>query len=424
MHGAPSYLTEKVNTLSQIVNGTACTLHSLTWNNPNDTAVMQDLISQSPDGEVVKLPITPTYVNVQLLGHSLWNPQHSLLGSEAYVIPIGIAKKKISVKVRGSVIPAKVHGLELGFSVTLHKLQSKNIPLLILSIYKRGCPPEISLMALLVALSRVREGRNVRLLPPHANAGLTPFAHLRNLRSSENFRIWIAGFDDNGIWSAERASQARRNNQVAIRITRTSQPRTRRSGRRTQAGTGEILNQTAATPTTTTTTTTEVRNPETLIQVNESEQPSTTTTQPRTSRNQSTQPHQPPTASPFFVPFLCAVSGKQHSRIDSVRNHVNAVHDQMWETMVRRTVFVHQYVLINGNELDKQQVNQAAWPWQRVGPDWYIHANSQEWLLSVEGNYPEIIFPENCIHPHFMDNFTCGERLQQHFMEWWHANQI
>ena len=163
------------------------------------------------------------------------------------------------VAVAVNVIQAKVHGLELGFSVTLHKLQSINIPLLILSIYKRGCAPEISLMALLVALSRVREGRNVRLLPPHANAGLTPFAHLRNLRSSENFRIWIAGFDDNGIWSAERASQARRNNQVAIRITRTSQPRTRRSGRRTQAGTGEILNQTATT--TRTTTTTEFGNP-------------------------------------------------------------------------------------------------------------------------------------------------------------------
>jgi hypothetical protein len=70
---------------------------------------------------------------------------------------------------------------------------------MVYNIYKRGCAPEINLMGLLVGLSRVRESRNVRLLPPPANAGLTPFAHLRDLKSDNNFRIWFAGFNENSV---------------------------------------------------------------------------------------------------------------------------------------------------------------------------------------------------------------------------------
>ena len=83
---------------------------------------MQELNSQSPEGEIVMLPIPPDYVNVQLLGHNTWNPNDSLLGSQAYVIPIPIAKKKLIAKVHGQQIQAKVHALELGFAITLYKL--------------------------------------------------------------------------------------------------------------------------------------------------------------------------------------------------------------------------------------------------------------------------------------------------------------
>ena len=78
--------------------------------------------------------------------------------------------------------------------------------------------------------------------------------------------------------------------------------------------------------------------------------------------------------------------------------------------------------------MDKQQVNQASWPWQRLAPgqtlapDWYINATNQEWLLNVERNYPDIIFPQDCMHPNFIENHTCGETLMQHFMDWWNAN--
>jgi hypothetical protein len=85
------------------------------------------------------------------------------------------------------------------------------------------------------------------------------------------------------------------------------------------------------------------------------------------SNSLSTNQQQLPTASPFFVPFLCAVAGLEHSEIENVQNQVNAVHDRMWETMVQRNKFVHQYVLTPVNEIDRARVNQTSWPWQRLG---------------------------------------------------------
>ena len=179
MYGSPAYLTkENINPLKGIVNGTPCTLHSLSWTDANVNAQMQQLISMAPDDEIVMLPIPPDYVNVQINGQTTWDPNDSLLGSEAYVIPVPIAKKRLIVKVRGQNILAKLPALELGFAITYYKLQGKTLPLLILNVYKRGCAPEINLMGLLVGLSRVHESRNVRLLPPPANAGLTPFSEI------------------------------------------------------------------------------------------------------------------------------------------------------------------------------------------------------------------------------------------------------
>ncbi len=90
--------------------------------------------------------------------------------------------------------------------------------------------------------------------------------------------------------------------------------------------------------------------------------------------------------------------------------------------MVQRTKFVHQYLLTHGNAIDRAHVNRTLWSWQRLGQHLYIHRNDQEWLLNLERNYPNIIFPQNCTHPQFITDTTCGETLMQHFMDWWNSN--
>ncbi len=393
--GAPAYLTQNMNPLKGIVNGAKCTLHSLSWINANDLSHIQDLLSLSPEGESIMLPIPPDFVNVELDGHTTWNPNDSLLGDRLYVIPVPIARKKLIVKVRGQQIQAKVHAVELGFSITFYKVEGKTLPLLILNLYKRGCTPEVTLKSLLVGLTRVRESRNVRLLPPPANSGPTPLAHLLNLKSDDDFRVWMAGYDDSGMWSPERALQAvasgRRSRTIRRNIRRTVLPPPDQ-GRPPRQG----------------------RPP--IVDIGNAPTPLTTPPIPRL-------PTLPPvpilqTASPFFVPFLCAVAGLPHSQINVVANHVNALHGGLWDTLVMRTRFVHQYVTINGRTAeDKIRVLPVSWPWQGIaGQDNYIPAGDQEWLLELESDYSEIEFPPQVNHAHLTS--TCGELLQQMFHDW------
>ena len=43
---------------------------------------MQELVSQSPEGEIIMLPIPPDCVNVQLLEHTTWNPNDIIHSQE------------------------------------------------------------------------------------------------------------------------------------------------------------------------------------------------------------------------------------------------------------------------------------------------------------------------------------------------------
>jgi hypothetical protein len=63
VYGSPAYLTkENINSLKGIVNGTPCTLHSLSWTDANVQSQMQEILSMAPDNEIVMLPIPPDYV--------------------------------------------------------------------------------------------------------------------------------------------------------------------------------------------------------------------------------------------------------------------------------------------------------------------------------------------------------------------------
>jgi hypothetical protein len=165
--GSPGFLNETINVFKCVVNGTPCKWHSLSYTHAKEQARMHKLISWS---QVVMLSISPDYANLELHWFTTWDPNDSLLRAQAYVIPVPIAKKRLTIKVWGQQFQAKVHAVELGFAITFYKIQVKTLPLLILNLYKRGCAPEINLMALLVGLFRVHKSRNVRLLPPCCNS--------------------------------------------------------------------------------------------------------------------------------------------------------------------------------------------------------------------------------------------------------------
>jgi hypothetical protein len=118
-------------------------------------------------------------------------------------------------------------------------------------------------------------------------------------------------------------------------------------------------------------------------------------------------------ANAMFVPFLCNVAGLPNSHLQIVRNWVNSQHNGMWQTMLQRTQFVHEYMLWNGSQTDRKWVYPASWNWMTQGRDKYISAKDQEWLLNIETNIPGLVFPPDCQHPELRG--TYGQLLMQHF---------
>jgi hypothetical protein len=393
---APAFINENINALKGVVNGSPCTLHSLTWTGEATSMEMQNLIRNATRGAIVTLPIPPDFVNVRLEGVPHCQSD-SLLGVNDYVIPIPLARKNNVVKLSSQNIEAKFHALELGFAVTFYKLQGKTIPRLIINPYKRGCTPEIDLMSLLVGLSRVRNSSNVRFLPIQSNSSACPFQHLTRLKSNNDFRIWWAGFNENGQWNQALSLQAsfinRQQSPRRRRVTTTpnTEPQQSRSRNIPPRRVSETTAQTTAC------------NQQNIRLLNEVSPPLTIT-------------NVAATASPFFVPFLCAIKGFPHPQIETVKDYMTL---EIWDIMIRRTQYVHQYVQENGTNNDQTFINN--WPWE-IRPNnapMYIDAPSQERLLGFEEQYNDAFnLPTNCIHESIIPGATCGQLLMQNFNDW------
>jgi ATP-dependent exoDNAse (exonuclease V) alpha subunit len=63
------------------------------------------------------------------------------------------------------ILKIKPYAVEFGIPVTIHKMQGQTCERLILDLNKRPFSPQIELHGLYVALSRVKQSRNLRLLP-------------------------------------------------------------------------------------------------------------------------------------------------------------------------------------------------------------------------------------------------------------------
>ena len=78
----------------------------------------------------------------------------------------------------------------------------RTIPKVILGVNKRPFLPRLTLNMLIVALSRVEDGKNIRILPILTDNELD---YLKDLTYDEDYEIWFNGFDDDNIWKAEKS---------------------------------------------------------------------------------------------------------------------------------------------------------------------------------------------------------------------------
>jgi hypothetical protein len=174
--GAPGQLLANLNPSRGAANGIPCEFHSLTFSN-EDRERAKKLIDAGRPGETVLLPpgMIPTHVNVRLIGPGApdsserrawiasWADATLVEGDVVIPIPKFTPRKATnayaangaSMKVR-----AERPQVVLAFSTTIHKAQGSSLEYVIISPYG------LEYHALYVALSRVFEGANFRILAP------------------------------------------------------------------------------------------------------------------------------------------------------------------------------------------------------------------------------------------------------------------
>ena len=115
------------------------------------------------------------------------------------------------------------------------------------------------------------------------------------------------------------------------------------------------------------------------------------------------------------------MKGYHHPSIDDVKQYVT---EEIWEIMIRRTQYVHQYVQNNGTNNEKAFINNWPWELRHNNAPMYINAQSQERLLIFEEQYNNMLqFPADCTHQLLIPGATSGQLLQQYFNNW-NAEQV
>ena len=249
---APCFLTTNISPTKGLANGTKATMHSVVFETGYESGTPQyeeyhrrrqhqlTQIKCAKPGSVVQLFMRPSYVNIKVLssGTNSWTYAtlpHDDADDRYGIIPIPVAtrsrtvmKRKLdrntisedkdnSVKVAGFVsrsIPDYQHPvrqvqikptmeLDMGFALTVHKCQGATLGKVILDIGVNPFKP-ISIQMLYVALTRVRSGSDLRLLPfilEHNQHRRT----LQKLQFPLYLRCMMAGFRADGFFDSEVA---------------------------------------------------------------------------------------------------------------------------------------------------------------------------------------------------------------------------
>ncbi len=140
--GVPGFLTENINPSLGLSNGTPVVYHSITLDPREDFHNVMECIAK----------LTSFQTNICLeFPQVVSNPNdfidRSLVPSEV-VIPIQFAKfpEKIKIQLQNMdlSVDVKKHAVEMGFAVTVHKMQGQTCERVIVDLNERPFPPPIN----------------------------------------------------------------------------------------------------------------------------------------------------------------------------------------------------------------------------------------------------------------------------------------
>jgi hypothetical protein len=145
-----------------VANGTACTMHSLAWDDPEDKEDAHKAIRTSTPGQMIDLPKPPDHIIVDIkpVKGIKW-PQDLNLSpnSNLFQIPIGLTsrcKKKVKVGTQES-LTYYAHAVDLAFAITVWKCQGDIFDYIIALLKHTPGSPALTFEKLYVMFTRVKK---------------------------------------------------------------------------------------------------------------------------------------------------------------------------------------------------------------------------------------------------------------------------
>jgi hypothetical protein len=224
--GAKGHILHNFNQSKDIVNGAEVVYHSVTFANRVESDRFKAAISCAQPGQIITVGAPLVSVNVELLGNTkqlyslVPGARAGTLANErlqAAIIPIRYESgnytryKSFNIQTKGGV-PCTIQvrqyfEVDLAFAMTVHKAQGKTLDEEIIAVDERPAGlPSFTYAHLLVALSRVRKGDDLRILtaaPTRAEA----FAYIKKLRPNGDIKAYFDGYsqDNSDRWNAQLA---------------------------------------------------------------------------------------------------------------------------------------------------------------------------------------------------------------------------
>jgi hypothetical protein len=199
--GAPIVITENICVAHRIANGTRGIMHSLTLS-PSISDSEWNKIMLCKPGEIHWLPLDerPITVNVEIqrVNAEAWNREWTLKEG-CIVIPIPLcpdsgAKLAKTGNLKNSLCLLRSYYMDLAFAVTFHKVQGRTEDKVILDFNPVGNRQRVlDLATFYVAVSRVRNSRNIRVLPIKPETK----RKLEGLKFGQHLISWYLGTDSN-----------------------------------------------------------------------------------------------------------------------------------------------------------------------------------------------------------------------------------
>jgi hypothetical protein len=222
---AEGFITSAISKNRDLVNGTRIRYHSIVPIDVQQKDELEQALRTAVPGDVITLTRPPAFVNVCLVDEEesvektqLWHNDTIVQGK--VIIPILANRHRVQDHDSKTIVPggflyraSKVDirsnfPLEPAFAITVHKAQGRTMEKVILAIsHKKGFLCNLTYASLYVALTRVRQKSDIRLLlmgpTTHQWSTLT---YLTSLKPDRALRPYFVGYEKStSKWNEKEA---------------------------------------------------------------------------------------------------------------------------------------------------------------------------------------------------------------------------